>query len=73
MDCPTHAHYKWSCPESNGRHEWEWDKVKIKESGLFDWFIMSHPIKIGIPVRCAYGCGAYGIEWYKFEELIEGE
>ena len=71
----SHTHYKWPCPKSNGRHEWEWDAIKIYEI-LFGKGMISLPCganKLAFPIRCKYGCGAYGIEWYEFKEIIEGE
>ena len=67
MDCPTHTHQKWDCPKSNGRHIWliNWGDIPLK-------FQISED-KIGIPVHCAHDCGAYAIEFYKFDEIIEGE
>ena len=77
MDCPTYAHYKWDCPRSNGRHKWEWDWSRINHKSFSIPEIYSGqeeiPNNIGLPVRCAYGCGAYGVEWYEFKEVIEGE
>ena len=69
----THTHHKWPCPKSNGRHEWEFDRKRIEEWNLFEDFLKLEPDEIGFPVRCKFGCGAFGTEWYKFEELIEGE
>ena len=67
----SHTHHKWPCPKSNGRHEWEIDLPKYYNSVKeFPW---ADRYRIGIPVKCIHGCGAYGTEWYKFEELIEGE
>ena len=63
----THTHHKWDCPKSNGRHEWEWDKI---ENHIVSQFTDKH---IGIPVHCSYACGALGIEWYEFKEIVEGE
>ena len=70
MNCPTHAHHKWDCPKSNGRHDWEWDWESIRK-----YMAITGPFlgKIGIPIHCIYGCGAYGIELYEFKEIIEGE
>lgn len=70
----THTHHKWDCPKSNGRHEWEWDPELLLESCKL--ILHTDPNlknSIGIPVHCKYGCGTYGTEWYKFEELIEGK
>ena len=67
----THTHHKWPCPKSNGRHEWEWDYKKLDEGLWKSLYVKDN--KLSIPVRCAYGCGAYGIEYYKFKEIIEGE
>lgn len=63
----SHTHHKWDCPKSNGRHIWniKWD-VLPQDLRFVD-------NKIGLPVFCAYGCGAYGIEWYEFKEVVEGE
>ena len=74
----THTHHKWPCPKSNGRHEWEWDFDKLNKVGIDKWMKLSVNKEykklgdIGIPVRCIYGCGAWGTEWYEFKELIEG-
>ena len=63
----THTHYKWPCSESNGRHEWfiNWKDIHIKMQFIED--------RIGIPVKCGYDCGAFATEYYKFDEIIEGE
>ena len=65
MDCPTHAHYRWDCPHSNGRHLWfiTWKDIPLK--------IQTSDNKIGIPVHCACGCGAWGTEYYEYKETIE--
>jgi len=74
----THTHHKWDCPQSNGRHKWEWDIIKLIKL-LSEWDDEWKRIElypggdIAMPVRCIYGCGAYGIEWYEFKEVIEGE
>lgn len=64
----THTHHKWPCPKSDGRHQWMPD---LNKSHLWDQ--RNGKMGIGIPVICYYDCGAYGTEWYKFDELIEGE
>ena len=67
MDCSTHTHQKWDCPKSNGRHEWfiQWNAIP-RQLKVLDG-------KVGLPVRCAHECGAFGTEWYIFSETIEGE
>ena len=68
MDCSTHAHFNFLCPQTNGRHSWEKDFKKETILELKDDFTT----KIGLPIKCIY-CGAYGIDWYIYQETVEGE
>ena len=65
----THTHHKWPCPKSGGRHDWIWN---TNQDGAIPG-MKRIGNKLYIPVECVLECGAYGIEVYSFDELIEGE